>query len=79
MFLDLPDPHPDPLDRGTDPRIRIRIRIRIRTKMSRIHNTAIFVVKFMKVGVVKERMFIPRTLKKWLNYTVQLGTGTVVI
>jgi hypothetical protein len=36
-FLGLPDPHPDPLDKGTDPGIRIRIRIR--TKMSRIHNT----------------------------------------
>jgi hypothetical protein len=24
MFLGLPDPHPDPLYRGTDPRIRIR-------------------------------------------------------
>ncbi len=35
MFLSLPDLNPDPLDRGTDPRIRIRIR----TKMSRIHNT----------------------------------------
>jgi hypothetical protein len=33
MFLGLPDSHPDPLDRGTDPEIRIR------TKMSRIHNT----------------------------------------
>ncbi len=30
-----PDPHPDPLIRGTDPRIRIQIR----TKMSRIRNT----------------------------------------
>ncbi len=29
-----PDPEPDQLVRGTDPRIRIR------TKMSRIHNTA---------------------------------------
>jgi len=38
-FLGLPDPHLDPLNRGTDPRIRIRIRIRIRTKISRIHNT----------------------------------------
>ncbi len=35
-----PDPHPDPLVKGTDPRIRIRIRIRI--KISRIRNTAIF-------------------------------------
>jgi hypothetical protein len=34
MFLGLPDPHPDPLDRGTDPRIRIR------AKMSRIQYTA---------------------------------------
>jgi hypothetical protein len=33
MFLGLPDPHPDPLVRGTDSRIRIRIQIR--TKMSR--------------------------------------------
>ncbi len=33
VFLGLPDPHPDSLDRGTDPAIRIR------TKMSRIHNT----------------------------------------
>ncbi len=31
-----PDPHPDPLVRGTDPRIRIRFRIRIR--MLRIRN-----------------------------------------
>jgi hypothetical protein len=36
MFLGLPDPHPDPLDRGMDPRIQIRIRIR--TNMSRIPN-----------------------------------------
>jgi hypothetical protein len=36
MFLGLPDLHPDPLVRGTDPRILIRIR----TKMSRIRNTA---------------------------------------
>jgi hypothetical protein len=34
MFLGLLDPHPDPLDRSTDPRILIRIR----TQMSRIHN-----------------------------------------
>ncbi len=27
MFFDLPDPHPDLLVGGTDPRIRIRIRI----------------------------------------------------
>jgi hypothetical protein len=25
MFLGIPDPHPDPLVRSTDPRIRIRI------------------------------------------------------
>jgi hypothetical protein len=37
MFLGLPDPHPDPLATGTDPRIQIRILIR--TKMSRIFNT----------------------------------------
>jgi hypothetical protein len=28
MFLGLPDMHPDPLDRDTDPRVRIRIQIR---------------------------------------------------
>jgi hypothetical protein len=33
MFLDLTDPHPDPLVRDTDQRIRIR------NKMSRIPNT----------------------------------------
>jgi hypothetical protein len=33
-----PDPHPDPLVRGMDPRIQIRIRIH--TKMSWIRNTA---------------------------------------
>ncbi len=33
MFLGLPDPHPDSVDRGTDTMIRIR------TEMSRIHNT----------------------------------------
>ncbi len=33
MFLGLPDLHPDPIVRGTDPWIRIR------TKMSRIPNT----------------------------------------
>jgi hypothetical protein len=37
MFLGLPEPHPDPLVRGTDPRIRIYIRIS--TKMSRIRTT----------------------------------------
>ncbi len=36
MFLGLPDPHPDPLVRATDPRIQIRNY----TKMSRIRNTA---------------------------------------
>ncbi len=35
MFLGIPDPHPDPSVRGTDPRICIRIR----TNMSRIPNT----------------------------------------
>jgi hypothetical protein len=35
MFLGLPDPHPDPLVRGMDPKIRIRIR----KKMSQISNT----------------------------------------
>jgi hypothetical protein len=35
MFLGIPDPHPDPLVRGTDPRIRIWIHI----EMSRIHST----------------------------------------
>jgi hypothetical protein len=35
--LGLPNPHPDPLVRGTDPRIRIHIRIR--TQVSRIANT----------------------------------------
>jgi hypothetical protein len=35
MFQGLLDPHPDPLDRGTDPRILMGIR----TKMSRFHNT----------------------------------------
>jgi hypothetical protein len=34
------NPHPEPLVRGTDPRIRIR------TKMSRIRNTALMVVKY---------------------------------
>ncbi len=43
MFLGLTDPHPDPLVRGTDPRIRIRIRIR--TKMSLIPNNGIFIIK----------------------------------
>ncbi len=37
MFLGLPDPHPDPLVRGTD--LMILILIRIRTKMSWIRNT----------------------------------------
>jgi hypothetical protein len=39
MFLDIPDPHSEPLVRGTD--LRIWIRIRIRTKMSRIPNTGV--------------------------------------
>jgi hypothetical protein len=36
MFSGFPDPHQDPLVRGTDQRIRIQIR----TNMSRIRNTA---------------------------------------
>ncbi len=40
MFLGIPDPHPDPFVRGTDPRIRIRTNMsRIPTNMSRISNT----------------------------------------
>ncbi len=35
MILGLPDPHPDPVDRGTDPRIR----------MSRIQNTSVSSLK----------------------------------
>jgi hypothetical protein len=38
MFWGLSDPHPNPLDRGMDTRVQIRIL----TKMSRIHNTAVF-------------------------------------
>ncbi len=40
MFLGLPDPHPDSLDRGTDTRIRLRFRIRTKI-MSRIHNIVV--------------------------------------
>jgi hypothetical protein len=50
MFLGLPEPHPDPLVRGTDPRICIWIR----TKMSQITNTdfnvcmkAICIIKYI--------------------------------
>ncbi len=39
-------PHPDPLIRGTDPRIRILIRKRIRTKISRIRNIASSIIPF---------------------------------
>jgi hypothetical protein len=39
------DPHPDPLVRGTDPRIRIR------TKMSRIRNNGFEVKKVTKKSV----------------------------
>jgi hypothetical protein len=44
MFRMFPDPHPDPLDRGTN--TRIWIRTRIRTKMSRIHNTGYVAFNF---------------------------------
>ncbi len=37
--MGIPDPHPDPLVRGTDPWVRIRIRIH--TKTSRIPNTSL--------------------------------------
>ncbi len=40
MFLGLPDPHPDTLFRGIDPRIRIRNRIR--AKMSQIRKQCKF-------------------------------------
>ncbi len=45
---------PDPLDRGTDPRIRIGIRIR--TKMQRIQNTA-FYGTFFKVVCICLNVF----------------------
>ncbi len=51
MLLGLPDPHPDPLDRGTDPRIRIKI--------SQIHNTA-----FQLFG---EKIFLKDVLKQEQN------------
>ncbi len=41
-----PEPDPNPIVRGTDPRIRIR------TKMSRTRNTAVFTVQSLARGVV---------------------------
>jgi hypothetical protein len=46
MSLGLPDPHPDPLVRGSDPRIRIQIR----TKMSRIRNTVESYERMLALG-----------------------------
>jgi hypothetical protein len=40
-----PDPHPDPLVRGMDPRIQIRIRIH--TKMSWIRNTVTLYIQYI--------------------------------
>jgi hypothetical protein len=47
MLLGLPDPHPDPLVRGMDPRIRIRIQIR--PNMSQIRNIAYWLMTFRKL------------------------------
>ncbi len=41
MLLGIPDQHPYPLDRGTDPEIRIRIRIRTKCHGSTFHNTGL--------------------------------------
>jgi hypothetical protein len=64
MFLGLPDPHPDPLVRGTDPRIRIR------TKMSRIpyptKNASVNVSRFIPgmhaYEVSTQRGFVRRNM-----------------
>ncbi len=55
------DPHPDPLDRGMDPKIRIRNRIR--TKMSRIQNTGRTEVShlLLSMGSSDPRFLFPTT------------------
>ncbi len=71
MLLGLPDPHPDSLDRGTDPRIRIRNRIR--TKMSRIHNISTkadkLVVRTHKGAAVPGIWLVRRPYQRLFNYT----------
>ncbi len=49
MFLGLPDPHPDPLVKGTDPRIRIR------TKMWRIPNKRELYQKCQFISVARKK------------------------
>ncbi len=49
MFLGLPDPHPNSLDRGEDPRIRARIRIH--TKMSR-PTTLVLKIKIVPLSLL---------------------------
>jgi hypothetical protein len=56
MFLGLSDPHPDPLDRGTDAGIQIRIR----SKISRIPNTALKLFPLRK-SCYRLRVYIVRT------------------
>jgi hypothetical protein len=54
-------PDPDPLVKGTDPRIRISIRIR--TKMSRIRNTAFENPKLGLTGM-DDRLKVEDRLKR---------------
>jgi hypothetical protein len=61
MFMGLPDLHPDPLYRGTDPLIRIRI------KMSRIHNTGCFIELFPDKDIL---------LQVWIRHVKVTSSGS---
>jgi hypothetical protein len=65
----VPDPHPDPLVRGTDTRIRIRIRV----KITWIPNTAfkyIFHEKILLSGTDQDRIRIGLAL--WIRICIEI-------
>jgi hypothetical protein len=77
MFLGIPDP----LDRGTDPRIRIRIRIR--TKMPRSHNTEkkVFIFNYLFTGapLTKKSMVEILSLMKYGNLIMPRVTPQIFV
>ena len=71
MFLGLPDPHPDPLVRGTDPRVQIRIR----SKMSRIPNTASIRCSFLYLSPVDVK-YVLRHFVVHIYFSTRIRSGS---
>ncbi len=74
MVLGLPDPHPDPSVRGTDPRIRIRF------EMSRLPNTFKYFVTWKRgnIAVLMRIKYIQCTVHCWNINLIRNGQNALI-